>query len=620
MQHEGQLVSQPQYAPASVNTSAVATPTASGLHGVNGLGTDQYDEEAARKANNSRRRKRSAANEVVLPYGLVDSQSSTKRENRGEEDGIETAGKSKRRKKAQMSEEAEEMSDEAAAKGRGRPRLDPKDETAADRRRTQIRLAQRAYRNRKETTISELEKQVQELKSSNEEMSNMFMSLYDLVTKRGLMQKEPEIAGQLLSMRNQVLGANGMNGDESVKSERAIQNEKKDMSILDSEMRVDISEPQLETNAQPSMWGYQVILDGSGAPDCIPKQEAAELLSIDGTPASSPQQQYSDMSTYLRTYHAQSSINIQPTITPYLSPPQTFSNNETTFARRLTRYAVERALLLVQNRLRFPRRYEEVFGFCLQYQDPTAIVKRLQGCLSSTTKSPVYSWREPFVHLGGAGTYYPNHDPSTIDGMPRIRTGMSMGPFDAGIWKVKDDFLDADGGLGIVGMDEMGFGGEFFDGNDVESYLFNKGIDLGGNPEVVQIDLDAFQLRNDAVSSSSDASILQKEAMGFESVMSLSNPSSKSPYANACPVIEVDDNADAKMMALAMGIADWTSTPASGNMPVYGSEPNSSPTTQQTAVLNISLLVNGMHTIPPLIPSSSSFLSLLTFYRLKDYL
>src|SRR3984885_10670025 len=45
-------------------------------------------------------------------------------------------------------------------KQRGRPRLDTQDETAADRRRTQIRLAQRAYRHRKETTISALKKRV----------------------------------------------------------------------------------------------------------------------------------------------------------------------------------------------------------------------------------------------------------------------------------------------------------------------------------------------------------------------------------------------------------------------------------------------------------------------------
>ncbi|KAK2592918.1 hypothetical protein QQS21_009387 [Conoideocrella luteorostrata] len=52
----------------------------------------------------------------------------------------------------------------------GRPRLDITDDAAADRRRTQVRLAQRAYRYRKDATITTLEKRVKELKEANEQM------------------------------------------------------------------------------------------------------------------------------------------------------------------------------------------------------------------------------------------------------------------------------------------------------------------------------------------------------------------------------------------------------------------------------------------------------------------
>ena len=68
---------------------------------------------------------------------------------------------------------------EDSKKQRGRPRLDTQDETAADRRRTQIRLAQRAYRNRKETTISALKKRVGELERTIEKMNKSFLKFHD---------------------------------------------------------------------------------------------------------------------------------------------------------------------------------------------------------------------------------------------------------------------------------------------------------------------------------------------------------------------------------------------------------------------------------------------------------
>ena len=65
------------------------------------------------------------------------------------------------------------------------------------RRRTQIRLAQRAYRNRKETAIQTLEKKVSSLQDSNEEMSRAFMSLYDAAVAQGLLVSAPSFGREL---------------------------------------------------------------------------------------------------------------------------------------------------------------------------------------------------------------------------------------------------------------------------------------------------------------------------------------------------------------------------------------------------------------------------------------
>ncbi|KAL1889141.1 hypothetical protein Sste5346_009089 [Sporothrix stenoceras] len=98
------------------------------------------------------------------------------------------------------SEEDDEDGEEGEAetkRARGRPRIDVKDVTAADRRRTQIRLAQRAYRSRKEKAIVSLEKRVNSLKEANEAMSNAFMNLHDFAVGRGLLDQHPDLAQQL---------------------------------------------------------------------------------------------------------------------------------------------------------------------------------------------------------------------------------------------------------------------------------------------------------------------------------------------------------------------------------------------------------------------------------------
>ncbi|KAI4617742.1 hypothetical protein J4E83_006074 [Alternaria metachromatica] len=82
-------------------------------------------------------------------------------------------------------------------KARGRPRVDTQDATAADvyqRRRTQIRLAQRAYRQRKETTIASLKSQSTQLHSIIEQMNKAFLKLNESTVKSGLLQLNPSLA------------------------------------------------------------------------------------------------------------------------------------------------------------------------------------------------------------------------------------------------------------------------------------------------------------------------------------------------------------------------------------------------------------------------------------------
>ncbi|PGH10164.1 hypothetical protein AJ79_05519 [Helicocarpus griseus UAMH5409] len=84
-----------------------------------------------------------------------------------------------------------------SSRKRGRPRLDTRDETAAERRRTQIRLAQRAYRSRKDAAISVLNQRVAELEDTVEQMARSFLTFNDEAMDSDLLSSRPELAQQL---------------------------------------------------------------------------------------------------------------------------------------------------------------------------------------------------------------------------------------------------------------------------------------------------------------------------------------------------------------------------------------------------------------------------------------
>lgn len=95
--------------------------------------------------------------------------------------------------------------EEIEKKHRGRPRLDNRDETAAERRRTQIRLAQRAYRQRKETTIASLKTRVEDLESTIETMLNHFFEIHDSAIEHKLVEAHPQFGQTLRTTTEKIL-------------------------------------------------------------------------------------------------------------------------------------------------------------------------------------------------------------------------------------------------------------------------------------------------------------------------------------------------------------------------------------------------------------------------------
>jgi len=380
-------------------------------------------------------------------------------------------------------------------------------------------MAQRAYRHRKETTITSLEKQVQDLRGTNEEMSNIFINLYDFAIAKGLLQREPEFGQQLQSTTERFLAlAKATQEDnpdehheEEAKLDGAEDTGRRAKGRRASPKKHQEATPPISEPA-PSYGGYSLSKDDSPLEEIdlgyqqnngYRRQEDLQVITRPTEDNASFPFGLMDLQSYRVEVPPieDFSQNFFPQSQPPL--PDSHNYNEFSFARRIHRAAIERAFRLITSTdPAVSDRVQQVFRFCLLYESKEMIEARLKRLISSSTKETLQEWRAPFVHIGGAGTYYPMHD-SDVNGdlMPKFRTGYSMGPFSSSISQVQE-IMDDD-----MRPDLPGFEGEFFDPNDVEGYLRGRGLDIAPAAEFVtgELDLTALAEVPSPKSNSSDS-------------------------------------------------------------------------------------------------------------------
>ncbi|KAF7560296.1 hypothetical protein G7046_g3841 [Stylonectria norvegica] len=421
-----------------------------------------------------------------------------------------------------VDEDDEEEEEEEKKRSRGRPRLDTKDETAADRRRTQIRLAQRAYRHRKDTAITSLEQKVKDLEDANEDMGKEFMNFYDFFLSQGMLEGAPEVARRLNDTTRKFLSLTRKSNEDSSRDSRDAppsQHVKSDLvpSHRDSKQSSSTSTaspdqgpmsspPALggpRIGASPeSMTSYSSSLPQSGFPASnfpfevitLPTPENASF-PIYGSPSQFP---YLDHS-------------FTPSPMSSLPPPASYSFQERSFGRRLQRSTLEAGLRLVSMPNPPPHRYAAVFGFCLLFEGREAIIQRLTRTLDKTRQETMNVWKYPFTNLGGAGLFFPEQQPSqSMPGLasgsgnyaagnrglpepykPTQMTGYSMGPFSPEVEAARDDRLDQ-----RMRMMHSGFQGDFYDADEVDIYLRQRGLVIPENADYVEADIDIDSFRN----------------------------------------------------------------------------------------------------------------------------
>ncbi|KAF2112040.1 hypothetical protein BDV96DRAFT_167888 [Lophiotrema nucula] len=451
-------------------------------------------------------------------------------------------------------------------KARGRPRVDTEDATAADRRRTQIRLAQRAYRQRKETTISSLKQQNASLQSIIEQMNKSFLRFNDSALKSGLLQLNPTLAQELkhvtetfVTLAKNAAAESGQDDDESGENGLDPATELHNAAAASRESHQRMMPEHTDVG-----WGYSAMLGDSprlgsrGSPQNDILNHSTYFPAMKDSPYETARDSslvrmrqrpltvgqvldqsrsqtlnsnnsdlpfglmdiiMRDQNTYSSNYQI-NPVNIPtPDVTPpttrlstppllpsltskSLTTPWTYSHDETTFARRLTRAALETGFHLLSSANLRPAALNYVFKLSLPYMSLDALRERFKVLLARGTDEDLDSWDTPFIHLGGAGTHYPRKDASgnTI-AIPNAWNVRSIGL--PPVKLIRAENAEDPSKSHDLSIDLTGFEGEWFDAHDVQGYLEDeKGCHI--NPKdsfaevLVEVD-DSANARPDSI-------------------------------------------------------------------------------------------------------------------------
>jgi hypothetical protein len=376
-----------------------------------------------------------------------------------------------------------------------------------------------------------------------------------------------------------------------------------------------------------------------------------------------------------------SMIALANSVSPHslLANPPSYAYQERTFGRRLQRVALEQGLALIQMPNPPPHLYAGIFGFCLLFEPRQKIVERLTNCISMNYESTLCNWKYPFVNLGGAGTFFDalntNTDFGDISALselesrtggrylppnlpvgnqgtreefrPLANTGFSVGPWNSDVEETRDMRVDRK-----LRITVPGFEGDFFDCDEVEFYLRQRGITIPPAADFVTSEIDVNDFPTDdngsspARAGSLDSEIVSLDALnrgGSLSTASLSGlvtpnagsvdpwpQSVQSPAEDVASLTSLDATLDLNLtsdiMASISGVTSSSLVATSSALLDSGilttattttslQPPVSVKSTKKVITINVAVLVHGKSSISHIIPPATSvYMSIYNIY------
>lgn len=340
------------------------------------------------------------------------------------------------------------------------------------------------------------------MKTSNDEISGLFLQLFDFASIQGASNLDPTLAKRLESAARRIRsqGDDTFDDGESPDSE-SISSRGLDLPKAILERANQITPPYSEHDNM--LRDYKAMIPGEVAEpfedvDLLGDaslQDQSNNLQIITRPSADNASFLFDFANFSRPYGETTPTDVYTqmlTAQPNPPSPASVATSESSFARLVQRRSAEAALRFVTSPNPNPVIWNRVFGMTLMYDSKPQIIARLKRVLESTSTQSLEQWRQPFVHLGGSGTHYPMRE-QDISGVPQFQTGYSMGPFSPLVTQFQDKLQD-----GFM-MDGFPFAKEiYFDPNDVECYLQTLGIEISPTADYVHADLDLDHLQRNS--------------------------------------------------------------------------------------------------------------------------
>lgn len=394
-------------------------------------------------------------------------------------------------------------------------------------------------------------------------MNKTFLNFNDRAVASGVLQMSPDLGRELKAATEQFIlfaKASHQSGDENSDSEieEEPQNSSKTLPrVIEMEHQYSFStlassqSPESQPEILDIGMGYSLTYDDSTsaqppAPTHVSSREFNNTMQMqtatttgryDDATSSFGLLQYIRPATSGATlavaapsdsqyqqYHVQVPSPTQtnvPSMIKTIPGDYTYSFQETTFARRLQRAALERGFHLLSNAEQRPHAYNRVFRLSLVYHSRDNLIAKFRAALSKDPGHSIETYQTPFIHLGGAGTHYDTG---------RVQNGyiVKPGPLQRQIT------LESVDGTGmpqeIADFDLTEYDGQWFDSNDVEGYLESKGLHIDPQSTFVEWQTDDDVVVSNESSTSADFfSSPSPSASGVETVASMMSPSPATP-------------------------------------------------------------------------------------------
>ncbi|TKA73658.1 hypothetical protein B0A55_06510 [Friedmanniomyces simplex] len=352
-------------------------------------------------------------------------------------------------------------------------------------------MAQRAYRQRKESTLDDLRKRVSELANTLELMNKTFTELRDHMSGTANEDQLKELwdaSGQYEALMKIARNPGEEDFEPSPTKHHSLVATPSDEAALPRRRNEPINVPS---------WLDQAVLNEAekrGSPDSVGMGytiypgEIGEDQPVDDFALPEQNRALVQKQPPLTVYDALTSLLPDDIRIPRQLPTiTTYSFQESSFARRLHRACLETAYHMLLDPERRQKSYERIFRLSLMGNDISRLTTSLKAVLARGAQESLYFWEDPLIHVGGAGTHYPRRD---LNGILQTRKSTYnlglVGPQTLALLEsAAKNNLSTDMTVEIAGYE-----GEWFDPYDVEGYLEERGIRVDPNQSFVEAEID----------------------------------------------------------------------------------------------------------------------------------